>query len=166
MMVKHMILEIIRYPDQFLRQKSEPILEMTAELRGFFDDLAETMLLKDGVGLAAVQVGRLVDIFVLNNEGPQFFVNAKIIHRSAEMVKDNEGCMSLPGMFAKVERNKVIKVAYQDLDMNHHEITLDGLMSRAAQHEQNHCQGILYIDHLSHLKRQMLLKKFSNIFDS
>lgn len=155
-----MILDILTYPNPVLRQKSQKVTAMTDEIRKFCDDLAETMMVKDGVGLAAIQVGQPLQIFVLNDNGPKFFINPEV-YGVGDKVWEHEGCLSFPGVFAKVERFSKVEVSALDLDFVQFGMKADRLMARACQHEFDHISGVLLIDHLSHLKRQMVLKKYN-----
>lgn len=154
------VLDIVVYPDPRLKQISVDVSEITDEIRNFCADLTETMFVKDGVGLAAIQVGRPLNIFVLNDNGAKLFINARFTDLSQETERAQEGCLSFPGMFVPIERSIHAEVTAMDLDGNTFQYSADGLMARAAQHEQDHCVGLTFLDRMSHLKRQMVLKKY------
>lgn len=158
-----MLLDILRYPDERLKRMSEPVGEITDEIVKFCADLSETMVVRDGVGLAAPQVGVALRIFVLNNSGPRIFINPVIIQSSPEEIDESEGCLSFPGIFLKVKRAASVVVSAKDLHGNNFSITYDGLMSRAVQHEIDHLNGKLLSDRMTYLKRQMVLKKLQKL---
>lgn len=164
-------LKIFEYPHPVLKQKSEKVSKIDAELHRLLDDMLETMYAAAGVGLAAPQVGVLKRVVVIDisheDEGekrsPLYFVNPEIIWHSEEENCQFEGCLSLPDQSAEVNRFKQVRVHYQDYDGKEKEISADGLLAVALQHEIDHLDGILYIDHISRLKRQMLLKKLQKM---
>ena len=164
-------LKIFEYPHPVLKQKSEKVSKIDAELHRLFDDMLETMYAAAGVGLAAPQVGVLKRVVVIDisheDEGekrsPLYLVNPEIIWHSEEESCQFEGCLSLPDQSAEVNRFKQVRVHYQDYDGKEKEISADGLLAVALQHEIDHLDGILYIDHISRLKRQMLLKKLQKM---
>lgn len=164
-------LKIFEYPHPVLKQKSEKVSRIDAELRRLLDDMLETMYAAAGVGLAAPQVGVLKRVVVIDvsheDEGekrsPLYLVNPEIIWHSEEESCQFEGCLSLPDQSAEVNRFKQVRVHYQDYDGKEKEISADGLLAVALQHEIDHLDGILYIDHISRLKRQMLLKKLQKM---
>ena len=164
-------LKIYEYPDPVLKQKSVPVTEVNAEIQKLLDDMLETMYAAAGVGLAAPQVGILKRIVVIDThdeeEGekprPLFLVNPEIVWRSDEKICHEEGCLSVPDQHAEVMRNAEVKVRYWDYNGKEQEIKADGLLAIALQHEIDHLDGILYIDHISRLKRQMLLKKLQKL---
>lgn len=164
-------LKIYEYPDPVLKQKSTAVTEVNAEIRKLLDDMLETMYAAAGVGLAAPQVGVLKRIVVIDThdeeEGekprPLFLVNPEIIWHSEEQICHEEGCLSVPEQHAEVMRFAEVKVRYLDYHGKTQEIEADGLLAIALQHEIDHLDGILYIDHISRLKRQMLLKKLQKL---
>lgn len=160
---RSMLLDILRYPDERLMRMSEPVGKITDEIRKFCADLSETMVTRDGVGIAAPQVGVPMRIFILNDGKPRVFINPTIQPVSQELVESTEGCLSFPGIFIKVERFSEVYVTATDLDGNTFEVGLSGLMSRAAQHEYDHLNGKLLSDFMSHLKKQMVLKKIKKL---
>jgi len=160
------ILPIIEVPDQRLREKSKPVEAVTDELRVLMDNMLETMYEAPGIGLAAIQVGIAKRIVVMDiSEGdtpePQFFVNPEITWASDEMTNYKEGCLSVPEHYADVERPARCTIKYLDYDGKAHEVEADGMLATCIQHEMDHLEGILFIDHLSSLKRGMIIKKMT-----
>ena len=164
------ILPIIETPDPRLRTISTPVEAIDAELQTLIDDMFETMYAAPGIGLAAIQVGvpkRLLVIDLQEEEGedgkpirdPRVFINPEILEESDDVHLYNEGCLSVPDQYAEVERPAVIRARWQDREGKTHEEQLDGLLGICLQHEMDHLEGILFIDHLSRLKREMVLKK-------
>ena len=162
------VLKLYEYPDEVLRQKCARVTKVDDELRKFLDNMLETMYVDKGCGLAAPQVGVTKRIIVvdpnpsdedLSARRPMYLINPEIIWRSEETVFFNEGCLSLPDQRAEVERYERVRVHYTDYDGNEKEILADDLLAIILQHEIDHLDGILYIDHLSRLKRTRLLKK-------
>ena len=162
------VLKLYEYPDEVLRQKCERVTKVDDELRKFLDDMLETMYVDKGCGLAAPQVGVTKRIIVLDPNPsdedlsvrrPMYLINPEIIWRSEEKVLFNEGCLSLPDQRAEVERHERVRVHYIDYNGKEQEILADELLAIILQHEIDHLDGILYIDHLSRLKRSRLLKK-------
>jgi peptide deformylase len=163
------ILPILEVPDQRLKTISRPVEKFDDELKTLVADMYDTMYAAPGIGLAAIQVGAAVRALVidLQHEGddgepvrnPRTFINPEILSPSPELVTYNEGCLSVPEMYAEVDRPATIRARWQDVDGKVHEEDMDGLMATCLQHEMDHLEGILFIDHLSRLKRQMLLKK-------
>jgi peptide deformylase len=166
------ILPIIETPDPLLRQISSPVEEVTDELRRLVDDMFETMYAAPGIGLAAIQVGvpkrlLVIDLQEPKEEGgepvrePLVFINPEILEESDTLQVYSEGCLSVPEMYAEVERPDRIRARWLDRDGKAHEEELDGLLGICLQHEMDHLEGILFIDHLSRLKRDMILKKLA-----
>ena len=159
--------EIIKLPDKRLRLVSEPIKRVDAGIRKLVEDMFETMYAAPGIGLAAIQVGvgkRLFTADLSKKEEahePQVFINPEIAWASDEKAIHEEGCLSIPEYYEEVERPVQVKVKYLDLDGKAHEIEADGLLARCVQHEIDHINGVLFIDHLSKLKRDRVIKKFS-----
>jgi peptide deformylase len=160
------LLDILIIPDKRLRQKSEPVTAIDAPLRTLIDDMFATMYAAPGIGLAAIQVGvpqRVVTMDLAKKEeppAPQVFINPEVIWSSDEKSVYEEGCLSIPEYYEDVERPKTVKVKYLDLDLKPHEIEADGLLATCLQHEIDHTNGVLFIDHISKLKRDMVMKKF------
>ena len=160
------VLDIIEAPDRRLTTKSAPIERIDADLLRLLDNMLETMYAAPGIGLAAPQVGVLRRAFVadLGNEGertPVFAINPKIVTRSETTNVAEEGCLSLPKQFGEVARFDQIRMRYLDREAKVHEIEADGLLARCLQHEIDHLDGILFVDHLSPLKRTMILRRLA-----
>jgi len=165
------ILPLREYPDPILHQKAQSVAKIDDEIRLFLDDMLETMYADRGAGLAAPQVGVSKRMIVLDAEQkededghhqkghPMALINPEIIYKSEEKILFCEGCLSLPEQRADVERHQKIKVRYQDTNGSVKEIEAEDYLAVILQHEIDHLDGILYIDHLSRLKREMLLKK-------
>ncbi|KAA0972348.1 peptide deformylase [Aureimonas fodinaquatilis] len=158
---------LIILPDPLLRVQSKPVERIDDELRRFSDDMLETMYDAPGIGLAAIQVGvplRMLVIDLAKDEEPKApttFINPEIVQFSDEASVYEEGCLSIPEYFAEVERPASLTVRYQDLDGKTQEVTTDGLLATCLQHEIDHLNGILFIDHISRLKRDMVIRKFT-----
>ena len=164
-------LKLYEYPHPVLKQKAVKVETVDDELRRFLDDMLETMYEEDGVGLAAPQVGgskRIVVIDVHNGEegehSPLFLINPEIIEHTEEKMINEEGCLSVPDQRAEVERYAGVKVRYIDYHGKEQEVVGDGLLAICLQHELDHLDGVLYIDRLSRLKRQMLVKKLNKYY--
>jgi len=163
-------LDIITLPDRALRMKSEPVERVDDDLRKFMDSMLETMYAAPGIGLAAIQVNvprRIVTIDVAKREddskpaNPLFLINPEILSRSDEWGVAEEGCLSIPEYYAEVERPASVRVAYIDRDGKPQEMEADGVLAICLQHEIDHLDGKLFIDHLSKLKRDMVIRKFT-----
>ncbi|GGG30076.1 peptide deformylase [Chelatococcus composti] len=158
---------IIVIPDPRLKQRSEPIEAVTDEIRRLAEDMLETMYAAPGIGLAAVQIGVLKRLVVLDvsREGeekrPMVFINPEIVWASEETSTYEEGCLSIPEYYEEVERPARVRVRYLDLDGKQQEIEADGLLATCLQHEIDHLDGVLFIDHLSKLKRDRVMRKFT-----
>ncbi len=187
------IREILEVPDPRLKTVSTNVEpnEFNDDLRTLADDMLETMYDAPGIGLAAIQVGVPKRLLVIDlqepdmnaepivdecdtgccepvtrqpvKNDPRVFVNPVILDPAEEFSTLNEGCLSVPEIYADVDRPATCTVKYQDLDGNHHEEALEGMMATCLQHEMDHLEGILFIDHLSNLKRKMALKKLKKI---
>jgi peptide deformylase len=159
--------EIIKIPDKRLRLKSDPVKRVDSGIRKLVDDLFETMYDAPGIGLAAIQIGiakRVVTMDLSKKEGgheSQVFINPEITWQSKETSKYEEGCLSIPEYYEEVERPARVKVKYLDLDGKPHEIEASGLFATCLQHEIDHTNGVLFIDHISKLKRDRVIKKFA-----
>ncbi len=153
--------------DPVLRQTAEPVATIDDEVRHLIDEMLETMYDADGVGLAAPQIGlsrRIIVVDVHEGEVPAFgLVNPVIVERSHEVERGEEGCLSIPGLKEIVERAARVVVEGLDRDGNTRRIEASGLLARALQHEVDHLDGILFLDRVSPLKRQMLLKRWQKI---
>jgi peptide deformylase len=168
------ILDIIETPDPRLRVISKPVDGVDDELRALIDDMFETMYAAPGIGLAAIQVGVPKRVLVIDLQedddadgkpirNPRVFVNPEVTWESDEIHRYNEGCLSVPEMFAEVDRPERVRVKWLDYDGAAHDEELDGLLATCLQHEMDHLEGVLFIDHLSKLKRDMLLKKLEKL---
>ena len=179
------ILPILEVPDPRLKTVSKPVEVFDDALKTLVDDMFETMYAAPGIGLAAIQVGVPQRVLVIDlqepdpdnheecNTGcghnhavikdPRVFINPVLVNPSAEHSLYNEGCLSVPDQYAEVERPSSVTVKWQDLSGAHHQEELDGLLATCLQHEMDHLEGILFIDHLSRLKRQMVLKKLDKM---
>jgi peptide deformylase len=161
------IRDIIILPDKRLRLSSEPIKRIDAGVRKLVEEMLETMYDAPGIGLAAIQVGvakRVVtmDLSKKDDErAPQVFINPEVTWASEEKSTYEEGCLSIPEYYEEVERPARVKVKYLDLDGKEHEIEADGLFATCLQHEIDHTNGVLFIDHISKLKRDRVTKKFA-----
>ena len=183
------IREILEVPDPRLKQVSKAVETFDDELKTLVADMFETMYEAPGIGLAAIQVGVPLRVLVIDlqpedddaepeecheHDGevhyhrplkrePHVFVNPEVLDPSEELATYNEGCLSVPEIYAEVDRPATCRVRWQDLDGKHHEEDMDGLMATCVQHEIDHLEGILFIDHLSRLKRNMALKKLKKL---
>jgi len=157
------ILSVLRFPDERLKTKATQVTEVNDNIKNIVNDMFETMYDENGVGLAATQVNIHQRIVVMdvseNKENPIVLINPEIIKKSEETLINEEGCLSVPGCYAKVDRHTQVTVRALDIDGK--EFTLDGdeLLAICIQHELDHLQGILFIDYLSPLKRQRIKKK-------
>ncbi len=161
------IKKILVEPNKLLRQVSQPVEEVDKQIQKIMDDMLETMYSANGIGLAAIQIGvpkNLIVIDLLTKEkkkNPMFFVNPKIIKKSSKMSKYEEGCLSIPNLFAEVQRPSECEIEYLDYEGNKTSLKATGLLATCIQHEMDHLKGILFIDYLSKLKRDIILKKLS-----
>ncbi|WP_419951778.1 peptide deformylase [Methylobacterium sp.] len=157
---------LVILPDARLRQVSTPVGTIDDEVRTLAADMLETMYDAPGVGLAAIQVGvtkRLVTIDTSKDENarqPQVFIDPEIVWASEEKRVYDEGCLSIPEYYGEVERPDRVRVRFRDLSGETREIEADGLLATCIQHEIDHLDGVLFIDHLSKLKRDRVIKKF------
>jgi len=156
---------ILTAPDPRLKAVSAPVETVDASTRKLIDDMVDSMYAADGIGLAAVQIGVAQRIIVMDldqrdgKKNPRHFINPVITWRSDEVAVFEEGCLSVPEIWDDVERSERIKATYQDRDGKTHELEADGLLATCLQHEMDHLEGVLFIDHLSKLKRSMALRK-------
>ena len=161
------IREILEVPDPRLKQVSAPVEKFDDELRMLVDDMFETMYEAPGIGLAAIQVGvpkRVITMDLAKKEepkNPQVFINPEILWTSEERATYEEGCLSIPEYYEEVERPARVKIAFTDRDGKKQELEADGLFATCLQHEIDHLNGVLFIDHISKLKRDRVTKKFS-----
>lgn len=158
-------LDIINVPDPLLKNLSDPVGQVDDDLRRLMDDMIETMYAAPGIGLAAIQVAVPKRVIVLDTEGddeerkPLFLVNPEVTWESPEFNIYNEGCLSVPEHYAEVERPASVKVKYLDYNGKEQEDLMEGLMATCVQHEIDHLNGVVFIDYLSRLKRNMIIKK-------
>ena len=161
MSVKKIIIE----PEPILRKKSQPLEYVNKEIQKFLKDMLSTMYAAPGIGLAAVQVGVLKRLIVIDlskdgeKKNPLFLINPEITYKSNEKSIYEEGCLSLPGHFAEVERPAECHLNYIDYNGNKKNLKANGLLATCVQHEIDHLDGILFIDYLSKLKKDMIIKK-------
>jgi peptide deformylase len=160
------IRDILIIPDKRLRLKSEPVKAVDKALRALVDDMLATMYAAPGIGLAAIQIGvaqRVVTMDLAKKDDPPqplVFINPEVIGASAEKSTYEEGCLSIPEYYEEVERPSAVKVKYLDLDGKPQEIEASGLLATCLQHEIDHTNGVLFIDYISKLKRDMVMKRF------
>ena len=176
---------IIEIPDPVLKQISAPVETFDDGLRTLVADMFETMYDAPGIGLAAIQLGVPLRVLVIDlqpededaepeactahgdhhhthrplKQEPRIFINPEIFDRSEELAVYNEGCLSVPEIYAEVERPARIRARWQDLDGKRHEAEIDGMLATCLQHEMDHLEGIVFLDRVSRLKRQMAIKK-------
>src|SRR6478672_1922427 len=168
------IRRIYETPDPVLREISKPVETFDDGLKNLVSDMFETMYAAPGIGLAAVQVGVPVRLLVIDlqepdEEGgepvrdPRVFINPEIVAHSDQEVPYNEGCLSVPDQYAEVDRPDRIRARWLDENGGKHEEEITGLLAVCLQHEMDHLEGILFIDHLSRLKREMILRKIAKM---
>jgi peptide deformylase len=159
--------DIIKLPDKRLRLVSDRVKTVDAEVRALVADMFETMYDAPGVGLAAIQLGvpkRIVTIDTAKKDeprAPQVFINPEVVWTSDEKATYEEGCLSIPEYYEEVERPAQVKVKFLDLDGKTREVEANGLLATVLQHEIDHTNGVLFIDHISKLKRDRVVKKFT-----
>ena len=157
--------QILTIPDPLLRKVSEPVNSVNSEVKKLMDDMLDTMYAAPGIGLAAVQIGVLMRVIVIDlskqdeKKNPLFIVNPEITFKSKELISYEEGCLSIPNQFAEVKRPSSCKINFLDYNGKKSEINADGLLATCIQHEVDHLNGILFIDHLSKLKKDLIIKK-------
>lgn len=157
---------LITLPDPLLRQVSAPVVQVDEALNRLADDMLETMYDAPGIGLAAIQVGEPIRMLVVDVSSkedakqPMVFINPQILWRSSQPSVYEEGCLSIPSYYAEVERPNAVRVGYVDSKGKQREIEAHGLLSTCLQHEIDHLDGMLFIDHLSKLKRDMVIRRF------
>ncbi|MBM3529447.1 MAG: peptide deformylase [Alphaproteobacteria bacterium] len=159
--------DIIILPDKRLRLVSKPVAKVDASVRKLIEDMFETMYDAPGIGLAAIQVGepkRIVTVDLAKKDEPrepQVFINPEVIAHSEEKKVHEEGCLSIPEYYEEVERPAEVTVRYLDIEGKQQEIAAKGLLATCLQHEIDHLNGVLFIDHISKLKRDRVVKKFA-----
>jgi peptide deformylase len=172
------VLPIVIAPDPRLKQKSQPVAHITPELLQLMEDMLETMYASNGIGLAAVQVGVLRRVIVADTtwESPRYregrdpqagiasrtpirMINPEIVRFTEERSVYNEGCLSFPGQYAEVERPASVTIRYLNERGEQKELTAEGLLATCLQHELDHMDGIVFVDHISRLKREMILRR-------
>lgn len=158
---------ILTAPDPRLKVVSEPVIAVDDEIRRLIDDMIDSMYEADGIGLAAVQIGVPKRVLVIDldqkdgKKNPQAYINPEIIWMSDELAVFEEGCLSVPEIWDNVERPAQIKATYLDRDGKQQTLEADGLLATCLQHEMDHLEGILFLDHLSKLKRSIALRKLT-----
>ena len=161
------IRKILTEPNPFLRQKSQSVEKVDDSIRKVMDDMLETMYDAPGIGLAAIQIGILKRIIVLDiskdpeKKEPMYFINPEKVYTSKDQATYEEGCLSVPGQFAEIDRPDKCHIKYLDYNGDSKELKAEGLLATCIQHEIDHLEGILFIDYLSKLKRSMITKKLS-----
>ena len=159
--------EIIKLPDKRLRLVSDPVKRIDAGVRKLVEDMFETMYAAPGIGLAGIQVGVAKRVIVMDlskkedARKPEVFINPEITWTSEETSTYEEGCLSIPEYYEEVERPAAVKVKYLDIEGKAQEAEATGLLATCLQHEIDHLNGILFIDHISRLKRDRVIKKFA-----
>ena len=160
---------LIILPDPILRQVSKPVERVDGDLRKLADDMLDTMYDAPGIGLAAIQIGEPLRMLVIDlakedeTPAPHVFINPEVLQSSDQRSVYEEGCLSIPDYYAEVERPASVRVKYLDRDGKQQEIEAEGLMATCLQHEIDHLNGVLFIDHISKLKRDMVVKKFKKL---
>ena len=158
-------MEILTEPNEILREKSLKVDVVDTDIQKLMDDMLQTMYAAPGIGLAAIQVGVPKRIIVLDlfqkdqDKKPMFFINPEIIDKSINNLTYEEGCLSVPGQFAEIDRPDKCHIKYLDYYGHEKEIKADGMLATCIQHEIDHLEGILFIDYLSKLKKTMIIKK-------
>ena len=159
--------QILTEPNSILRQKSSIVEKVDGEIQKLMDDMLETRYAAPGIGLAAIQVGvpkRIIVLDISRNEEPKkpmFFINPEIVEKAKNNSTYEEGCLSVPGQFAEIERPESCHLKFLDYNGQPQEIKAEGMLATCIQHEIDHLEGILFIDYLSKLKKSMIVKKLS-----
>jgi peptide deformylase len=159
--------DILILPDKRLRLLSKPVAKIDAATKQLVEDMFDTMYDAPGIGLAAIQIGeprRIVTMDLAKKDEPkepQVFINPELISKSGDKNTHEEGCLSIPEYYEEVERPAAVRFRYLDLDGQQHEIDANGLLATCIQHEIDHLDGVLFIDHISKLKRDRVIKKFT-----
>jgi len=152
--------QILTEPNEILRQRSLPVEQVDKDLQNLMDDMVETMYAAPGIGLAAIQVGipkRVIVMDITQKEGPKkpiFFINPEILFKSENTSTYEEGCLSVPGQFAEIDRPEKCRIKYLDYYGQKIETEAEGMLATCIQHEIDHLEGILFIDYLSQLKKK------------
>jgi peptide deformylase len=161
--------DILIIPDKRLRVVSEPVRTVDTQIRALAEDMMETMYDAPGIGLAAIQIGQPLRLVTMDlakkdeEKAPQVFINPQITWSSDEMNVHEEGCLSIPEYYEEVERPAKVRFSYLDLDGKLQEVEADGIFATCIQHEIDHLNGVLFIDHISKLKRDRVVKKFTKM---
>ena len=156
---------IVTAPDPSLKRVSQPVAEVTDDIRALMADMLDTMYDAPGIGLAAIQIGEPLQVIVMDIAGedeephPRYFVNPEITWESEDLSTYQEGCLSVPEFTADIDRPAEVKVKFLDYDGKEQEIYADGLLATCIQHEMDHLKGVLFIDHLSNMKRNIIVRK-------
>ena len=159
--------DILILPDKRLRQVSKPVAKVDAATRKLVEDMFETMYAAPGIGLAAIQIGEPVRVVTMDlakkdePKQPQVFINPELVWTSDAKNTHEEGCLSIPEYYEEVDRPAEVKVKYTDLDGKAHEVHATGLLATCLQHEMDHLEGVLFIDHFSRLKRGIAMRKLA-----
>ena len=159
--------DILILPDKRLRLLSKPVAKIDAATKQLVEDMFDTMYDAPGIGLAAIQIGeprRIVTMDLAKKDEPkepQVFINPELISKSGDKNTHEEGCLSIPEYYEEVERPAAVRFRYLDLDGQQHKIDAEGLLATCIQHEIDHLDGVLFIDHISKLKRDRVIKKFT-----
>ena len=159
--------KILTEPNKLLRQISAPVEKVEETERELMNDMLETMYAANGIGLAAIQIGEPKRIIVMdlskeeNKKLPMYFVNPILTKKNDEKITYEEGCLSVPNQFAEIDRPSKCEVEYLDYNGNKQNLKAEGLLATCIQHEMDHLEGILFIDYLSKLKKEMIIKKLS-----
>ncbi|MBE7183189.1 MAG: peptide deformylase [Methylobacterium mesophilicum] len=160
---------LVILPDPLLREVSKPVERFDADLRRFNADMFGTMYDAPGIGLAAIQVGEPLRMLVIDlakedeEPQPQTFINPEIVQSGDERSLYEEGCLSIPDYYAEVERPATVRVRFLDIEGKQQEVEADGLLATCLQHEIDHLNGVLFIDHISKLKRDMVVRRFKKL---
>jgi len=160
---------LVLLPDPVLREVSKPLERVDDDVRKFADDMLETMYDAPGIGLAAIQLGEPLRMLVIDvakegeDKNPHTFINPQIVDASDERSVYEEGCLSIPDYYAEVERPASVTVDYLDRDGNQQSMEAQGILATCLQHEIDHLDGVLFIDHISKLKREIVIRKFRKL---
>ncbi len=161
------VLDVVKYPDPRLREPTFEVVDFNDDIRALVRDLTDTMYALDGAGIAAIQVGRMERLFIIDGKvatgdpdaPPMVFINPEIVETGKGMAISEEGCLSFPGVFVEVKRPRWVKVRAKDVDGNTFEVEGEGLLGRALQHEHDHLTGRLLVDMVGLVKKEMIKRK-------